>query len=215
MKMHMNHCSTRIKMRTQPAPFRFTAAALVIIPLAVCLYPAGARAYERQIQLGIDGGYSHIERGRNDLPGGGAGLHISYGIDDTWGVFISSFCSFMEPPPRPSDEEIVEAEEAGKELKWGEDTIIVGNVVAGAKYALDVFRVVPFMTLGVGPYFKRNEMGEFRVEWGFKLALGADYMIYRWLSAGAEVAYHGLVTDFMNVPVYLTLLARLSFQFDI
>ncbi len=113
------------------------AVAAVAFGLAVMLAASPARAGEDEWLFGVHG-FGGTMRTSATQWGGGAGLHAAYGLTAAWSIAASAgWRSFaaktdMDGDPVPA-----------RHLAGG---------VAGATFAIDVLRVVPFLTAGVGAY---------------------------------------------------------------
>lgn len=161
-----------------------TVAAAVLATLAAV--PPQARAYERELSLGIEAGFAQAFG--PGLPGARAGLHASYGLDDTWTVAAQLGYSF-----HPADE-----------------PLHVGEVAAELLYVIDVVRVVPYFGVGLS-WFGTLRAGELGGDGGAHLVAGGHYYLSRSWAIGLDVRGHTIFTAIEDFPVYLTATLRLSF----
>ena len=162
------------------ARLRFAAFALAATA------PVAARAYEEQLGVGAAAGYARL-RGGGGAHGVTAELHAAYGLSDVFRARAGLLGS----------------------LHQGGDGALAGAAWAGFDYAFDVLRVIPWAGAGAGVYFARAE-SRTRLHPGASVAIGADYLLSRDLSIGADVRLHAFVDE--NVaPALLTVALRVMF----
>ncbi len=176
-----------------------TQKTLVYTWLAVAsafLTPAVAEAYEEQLTIALDAGYSSIV-GETAAPRGGpgAGIAVGLGIGDAWVV----------------------------QARYGYARHVAGDGLhvhvwgAEALYQLDVTRWVPYFGAGVdalGTMFQ----GAFTPDFAVHGVLGLDFLVNRRWIVGVEVRPYVLPLDIDDVsvdPVYITASARVAWVIDL
>lgn len=168
---------------------RFLILAIVAAGLAT---PGAARALDRQLTLGGDLSYAH-EFIDESGPGVGAGLHVSYGLTDS--VAVGGVVAWANHFDDTADE---------LDLRQ----TITASV--GFYYALDVFRVVPYLGLLMGAAVSVDGEGTHA---GYLLDVrgGADVIVRPSFTTGVELAYQLIVGDEI-LPARLVASVRLSWR---
>lgn len=162
-------------------------AAGVVAAWCTLATPTTARAYEQELSLGLEAGFAYLVG--LDLPGARAGLHASYGVDDTWTLAAQLGYSIHAAEAEPFH--FVEA-------------------AAEILYVIDVVRVVPYFGLGASWFGKLygDEVGAFV---GAHLVGGGHYYLSRSWAIGLDVRGHALLNALDDFPIYLTTTLRISF----
>jgi hypothetical protein len=168
---------------------RFLIAAVVAAGLAA---PCAAWALDRQLTVGGDVSYAH-EFIDESGPGVGAGLHVSYGLTDS--VAVGGAVAWAN-----------HFDDSGDELDLRQTV----TASAGFYYALDVFRVVPYLGLLMGAAVSIDGEGTHA---GYLLDIrgGADVIATPSFTVGVELAYQFIVGDDI-VPARLGASVRLSWR---
>lgn len=154
-------------------------AALAAVPL---LSPSRAEAFERQWHAGADLGYTALLfNGGITQHGFGGGLHLGYGINDTWNLLAEVNTSF-----HPSG-------------GW----LLAGGGV-GAAYVVDILQWVPYVGGVVGAYDvastgkqcgTRNHAACHSVWANLEIPFGIDYTLSRSFSLGLGGRYQLLLSN--------------------
>ncbi|MCC7541865.1 MAG: outer membrane beta-barrel protein [Deltaproteobacteria bacterium] len=152
---------------------------------ALSVAPADARAYEHELSLGIETGIAHALG--PELPGVRAGIHASYGIDDTWAI----------------------AAQLGYSIHPDASPLHVAEAAAELLYVIDVVRVVPYVGVGAS-YFGTLVDQQVGGEGGAHVVGGAHYYLSRAWAVGLDVRGHALFTALEEFPIYVTATLRLS-----
>ena len=171
-------------------------SAWICAVIIVGLLPSSASAYEDQVTVALELGWSGIPNA-SALPRNGIDLGVTagYGINDAWGV--RGLANFN--------------------LLFSEDRRLrTGIVGAEAIYLLDIVRWVPVFGFGVDAMisgFAEESRGDFALH----ALLGFDYVIGpRWL-IGADGRGYWVTTNgasFMDA-FFLTVAARIGIRFDV
>ena len=180
-------------------------AAALLIGAALVLTALPARAEQRELQLGLQPVYGLTYIDERQPSGGGAGMHLSYGITDAVTVQLSGGAT-VHPLSELKDRMLP----AGTLLTWQAGLSLV--------YALDIVRVVPFFEAGVGVLgvqVSTAKKVDNLLNLGVSLGLGADYLINRRWAVGVQVRYHAFLTDLSRLPLYLTVGPRIVLRFGL
>ena len=148
----------------------------VLVLAAWSCLARSAVAFERQWHVGAGVGAAAIAE--PDVKAGPVfGVHGVYGISDVFDVRASLLQSFQ---------------------RYGPEPLRVTAATAGLAYKMDVIRWVPYFGVQVGYYRLRGASppGELRTDdAGLSLDLGIDYAVKRRFALGAELRYHGFLSD--------------------
>ncbi|HRI71588.1 MAG TPA: hypothetical protein PK156_45460, partial [Polyangium sp.] len=167
-------------------------------------WSAKADAYERQWQASLGLGYTHLSNGGGtalkvtSLPGFGASLGISYGLNDSLNLVAHGDFS-MHP---------------------GDAPVLIGGGGVGIGYVIDVLRWVPWLGLTAGAYgvsvggpcvsATGAECTTARL--GLSLPFGLDYQLNRSFSIGAGGRYGLLLFGNQNkVDQTISVFARAQY----
>jgi hypothetical protein len=132
------------------------------------------------------------------------GADVEYGVADAWSARLS-----VGTLAHPVD--------AVKEDMLPEGTRRAITAIVGATYTVDVLRLVPFVSAGVG-LLRWSGPGESgRVTFAMDLGVGADYLLAPRWSVGASAQYLFAPSDLINnaqqfgeFPLAFSLTARVS-----
>ena len=154
---------------------------LLAVLFSMIAWSSKADAYERQWQASLGLGYAHLSNGGGtavqlaSLPGFGASLGLSYGVNDA--LNIIGHADFSMHP--------------------GDTSVLVGGGGVGIAYVLDIVQWVPWLGLTAGAY--GVSIGEPCVSnvsvpcttgrFGLSLPFGLDYQLSRSFSLGAGGRY--------------------------
>jgi len=168
--------------------------ALFVVAL-LSLHSRPARAFDEELQLGLDLAYAvemGIEGERNH--GGGLRGRFRYGLTDAFAVACS--------------------------IGWGAHAVLVSEgahvprnvftVEIGVIYALDIMRIVPYAGVLVGVAFTSGDGQE--AAFSVDLAGGLDLFATQSFSVGLEVAYQLLVAS-EPAPSRLLVSLRLNWHY--
>lgn len=161
--------------------------------------PAGASEDELQVTVGP--GYSALPEIGEGLDGVAGGGEVSYGFSPFWSLALGGY--FGHHFPQTVDD-----------LQF--DGTNVTSVWLAPRFNLDVFVLIPFLTLGPELLVTRGELneGQAEVDAGLRATLGFDYRPSRLWSVGFEVGWHALLTDPLDYPTWVTSLLRVSLYHD-
>lgn len=131
------------------------------------------------------------------------GVDVEYGVTDEWSARLS-----VGTLAHPVDE-VKDVSPAG--------TRRATTALVGATYTIDVLRLVPFVSGGIG-LLRWSGPGESgRLTWAMDLGVGADYLLAPRWSVGASGQYLFAPSDlvsnarqFGEVPLAFSLTARVS-----
>lgn len=180
-----------------PAPARWTCAALLAGVALAAFDPVRARAYERQAGVAIGAGYAAIS---SDAPLPHHGLLLqaegAIGLGDTW-----EFRAL-----------------AGWALHPGEEPL--DRVIGGVEivYLVDVFQWVPFVGLGLDvpvTIHVRSSGTETRADFAAHFVVGLDWLPDRSWALGVELRPTVLLTSLPNDPIWMTVVARCQWLFEV
>ncbi|MBN1946692.1 MAG: hypothetical protein JW797_13540 [Bradymonadales bacterium] len=192
-------------MSRRHGPQRLTRPAL-LFALAVALQAGGiARADSDELQLTIGPGYSSLPELGEGLDGIGGGAELVYGFTPFWSIAAGGFVAYHF-----EDTTVVDPADPPQVL---EATTVV-TAWLGPRFNLDVFVVVPYLSLSPELIVTQGELMEDRDTWelGLRGTVGLDYRPLRHWSLGFEVSYHSYLTQPLDYPVYLSTLFRLSYH---
>lgn len=170
----------------------------------VAAWSCEAEAYERQWQAAFGLGYSQLYNGggttaaKGILPGFGANLGLSYGINDAWNVIGRADFSFQP----------------------GATPVFVAGGGAGIAYVLDVLQWVPWLgvtvdgygVMALDPCVATNDLSCSNGRLGFSGLGGIDYQVSRSFSIGGVARYGVLLLGNQNA-VDQTLAVSLRAQY--
>lgn len=164
----------------------------------------GARAVEREHQVGLDVGGAALVVSDKPSPDVGAalGAHYTYGLSDQFLLMVRATVSPVAPDERADSARTPTDRPAG---------LVEGAV--GMGYVLDVLRWVPYAGLLVGgcALYGGTLGGSPRVLPALSLALGLDYRVDRTWSVGASLhqsaftepgTYPSLTQAFAHVDIH-------------
>jgi len=190
---------------------------LLLGSVGVLLTAQTAWAEQREFTLGLQPQYGLTYLENRQASGGGASLHVAYGITDAVGVQLLAGATAHPLSPIEPEDASMKGDPGGDLASW--------HASAGVVYALDVVRIVPFFEANIGVlglYRSSNPSGnqkaptiEHALNVGASLGLGADYLITRRISVGVALRYHAFLTDLARIPIYLTVGPRVSLRFGI
>lgn len=172
-----------------------------VLCAALCCAPRPAAGEEGELLLSLSPVYAVIDWDARQPSGGGATLEVAWGLTESVWLRGTGFYS-VHP---------VDADEAAQ-LPSG--AMQVGGAFAGITYAFDVLRIIPYVDVGLGAIYARGAGQEPKLDLGFALGLGADYLYTRRVSFGIFVRYHSFVTNITSIPVYLYAGPRVSLRWD-
>jgi hypothetical protein len=150
-------------------------------------------------------GYASLPNVGSGLDGIGGGGEASYGLSAFWSLAAGAFFGHH----------------FGDTVKTGDTTTTyrptdVTSIWLGPRFNLDVFAIVPFVSLAPEILLTHGELqpDQDRLDYGLRAVLGFDYRPQRHWSAGLEVDYHAFLRDPLTYPVFVSVLVRLSFYYD-
>jgi hypothetical protein len=160
-----------------------------------------AVASEGELQVTAGPGYTALPGLGEGLDGVGGGLELSYGLSPFWSLSAGSFL----------------AHHFGQTV--GEQTFEATRVTSvwiAPRFNLDVFVLIPFVSLGPELLFTDGERheGQEALDFAVRATLGFDYRPVRRWSLGFEVGWHALLRDPLDYPKWVTTLFRLSYHHD-
>jgi hypothetical protein len=174
----------------------------LIFLIGVVLSPKIINGYERNTGFGGEIGYCASDRAESGLPelvhGGALGLHLTYGITETWGISLEGNLDWYPPyQTYVLDQVIVETEDGDTDtlVGWVHGPWIGSSFLTSATasiiYMIDIMRVLPYVAVGLNAsrsilksgarYYKGSELG-------LRVSVGADYMFSP--ISGAGLALH-------------------------
>jgi hypothetical protein len=196
------------------------AVPLVACACAAAILPLGAAATEIEGPFGVEvgGGYANTAPRTaaypNSLNGGAARARLSYDLTDALGVAAVAQISWFESR-RPLVE--IEYEDETGALVTG---VAYGDAITrtrlqelglGLIYALDVLRVVPFLSAGVSSLREVERAGSREVT-GYDVVLwmevGADLAVTERFRVGASAIFDLFLTERTELSGQTTFLVR-------
>jgi opacity protein-like surface antigen len=161
----------------------------VLVVAVLLLFAPRVHAFERQWHAGVDVGYAGLSWNDTVHSGFGGGLHLAYGLTDSYNLMVEvggsthSVCS-------------------------GCSSLFAGHAAAGVGYTLDVISWVPYAGLLVGGYrFSGADLESAQAKLGFQAALGLDFRPNRSCAVGVQLRYHTFAADPFQTH-YVTTFAR-------
>jgi hypothetical protein len=169
----------------------------MIVATALFFAPRGARAFERQWHVGVDGGYAvWLDSAAS---GFGGGAHAAYGLSD-------SFNAMLELAVTRHPSASVRAGSDENAPSFSVETIASG--AAGIAYTIDIARAVPYVGVLAGMY----SLGELSgVSPGGQVALGLDYQLERNWAIGAQLRFHAVYHPDTGALPYTTTFLRAEY----
>jgi len=158
--------------------------------LALAAAAGTARAGEDQWQLTLMPAYAVVDFDARAPSGGGAAAELGYGLSDAWTVRSTVVVS-------------AHAADADKDKMLPAGTLTVLGGFAGVRYALDVLRTVPYIDVGLGFLWARGAGSSSSTNLSYEAAIGFDRLQSPRWSWGLQVAYHGFLPNYSQLPVYL------------
>lgn len=177
---------------------RAGSCALVALGL-VLVHTREARAFERQQNFGVDGGFTLLQTQNNGSNvGGGFAFHYTYGLSDAINLCAETQYSILAQQNNPSSPRDVPG--------------YVGSATIGAQYVFDVLRWVPYVGALAGPYMMGGGTisGE-SFQFGAQVEAGLDYQITRSFAIGAAYHEHFMLTAMSTYPLYFNVFARAEY----
>lgn len=177
------------------------AAALLAVALASG--PTARAAGEDEWQLTARVGGANATGNPASPWGLAAGGELEYGVTDEWSARLS-----IGTVAHPVDA-VKDVSPAGTRRAM--------TAMLGATYTIDILRLVPFVSGGVG-LLRWSGPGESgRLTWAMDLGVGADYLMTPRWSMGASAQYLFAPSDLINnarqfgeAPLAFSLTARIS-----
>jgi hypothetical protein len=179
---------------------------LVLVALAL----AGARparaAGEDEWQLSARLGGANATGSPFSPWGLAAGLDVEYGLTDAWSA-------------RATVETLAHPVDAVKDVSPAGTRRAIAAIL-GATYTVDVIRLVPYITGGLGILRWTGPGEDGRLTMALDLGVGADYLLTPRWAVGASALYLFAPSDLLNnfrefgeVPLAFSLTARVSHAF--
>jgi hypothetical protein len=177
---------------------------LYVVPIALLLASArGARAFERQQHIGVDGGFTLLninDKSTSDL-GATFGIHYAYGLSDAFNLVAEAQHQIVALNQQLDDPSTPHTRPA-----------FVSSGTIGAQYIFDVLRWVPYVGALAGPYFMGGgTIDNLKVLFGAQVEVGLDFQLTRNLAVGAAYHEHFMLTDMSTYPVFFNVLARVEY----
>jgi hypothetical protein len=148
--------------------------------LGLALTMAGARtvrAAEGEGLAAVSAGFATARADGRWAPGAGGCVAVQYGLDDSWSAGARLSGSW-----HPVDGAAGRPDGLVRSLGGS----------AGVTYALDVLRVVPFLSAELAVQNLGGAVRDARTDLGVELGGGADYLLDRRWSVGVDLAYRVL-----------------------
>lgn len=176
---------------------RLAPLAALVLAAGAALLPSRALAYEDELTVDVGVGYAHaFASGAVPSSGVPLALTASVGLNDVWTLRATATYA----------------------LHPGDPTVQIGVLGAELLYIVDILEIVPYFGAGVDALASLSH-GELGADFAAHLVLGADYLLSRSAYVGVDLRSYLLVSDLFatnpRFPVYLTVLARVGFVFDL
>jgi len=149
------------------------------VGLALGLGPARAGAFERQWHVGGGLGAGFFSDGETHA-GPLLGVHAAYGLSDMFDARVEGLAAWHS--------------RGGQSVE-----LMAGS--AGLAYKVDILQWIPYVGMQLGYYHLAGDdlPGELsNDELGLSVDLGLDYAYSRSFGLGAELRYHGFLSDPMS-----------------
>ena len=205
---------------------RYLPPVALTVAIILIFFPSRGAGFAKQLLLGGEVGYSGTFLSKDVFPyvfdGLALGAHLTYGITSVVGVCIEG--SFdLHKDHVTAEKQVVVNEDNEQELKWVEGPKVtnyfLSTTALSVVYAIDVLRVVPFLTAGiVGARIDRRVDGEHEKDFeaGLRFSLGFDYALLKHLALGAMVLtdrfYFGTSPHERRMAFMVRISAGLSFD---
>jgi hypothetical protein len=158
------------------------------------------------LQVTFTPGYANLERVGTGQDGMTTGLEVNTSLSPFWSIFSGGNFSHH------FQHQHVDSDDTTK-------TIDVTDIITywiGARYALDLFIIVPY--LGLAPAVIHT-LGDPPVElnsteFALRGTFGFDYRPEPHFSVGLELSSYTFFRDFLSAPDYMTAVLRLSWHHD-
>lgn len=177
-------------MRWRVAPATLPTVRLLVCSLLVLGGAGTAHAGDEQWQVTLVPAYAVVDFDARSPSGVGAAAELGYGLSDAWTVRTTVVLS-----AHPAD--------ADKSKMLPEGTLTVLGGFAGLRYAFDVLKTVPYLDLGLGFLWAQGAGGRSSTNLSYEAAIGFDHLESPRWSWGLQVAYHGFLPNYSQLPVYL------------
>ncbi|HEV8324122.1 MAG TPA: hypothetical protein VG389_21065 [Myxococcota bacterium] len=151
---------------------RRAGVAAAFAAAVVCAAPAAVRADAGEWRFGVDAFGAALHPPGVWQLGAGAGVHAAYGLSTAWSLAASASWRAVLPATDLNGDPVTAKHLAG--------------AVVGATFALDVFRIVPFLTAGAGAYVVGSKEGV-RLAPAAELGLSLEYLLTRSIAVGVEL----------------------------
>ena len=168
---------------------------LVLVGLA-----QNAHAGEEEWQVTLTPAYAVVDFDTRTPSGAGLAVDVGYGITESLTVRAAVAWS-----AHPVDE--------NKMRKLGGGTLQVTGAFGGIRYAFDLLRTVPYLNLGLGAIYASGPDPD-STNFSYEAAIGFDRLMSRRWAWGAIAAYHGFVSNYSKLPVYLYVGPNISFRWE-
>ena len=168
--------------------------------------PTLAHGSGNELQLTAGPGYAPLPEIGDGLDGVGGGVEVTYAFTAFWSLAAGAFVG-------PHFEDVVEPDDPENDPEIFSATTVT-NIWLGPKFCLDIFTVVPYVSLSPEVLLTDGELqgDQSEVDFGLRWTLGFDYRPRRQWSAGFEVNYHSFLRQPLDYPVYITTMFRVSFH---
>ena len=182
----------------------------VLLPICIfaafLLFAPSLFASDNELQLTVGPGYSALPEIGDGMNGIGGGIEVSYSFTAFWSVVSGGFTGFHF-------QHQVDAEDPDDEPEIFEDTTVTA-IWLGPRFSLDVFSVIPFVSLAPELLLTSGELQpeQEELDFGLRWTLGFDYRPARNWSLGFEVNYHSFLEQPLDYPVFITTMFRFSFH---
>jgi hypothetical protein len=214
--------ATRKAIHPKPALSKALATALALMGLLL-LSPA-AHGFSKTLLIGPDVGYSGTFLSKKTFPyvfdGVSLGAHLTYGITSFFGVDIEGAFD-LHKDYQTLHEDVVENEDGTVGWAWIKGPKItkyyLTSWAASLVYALDVLRVVPYLTAGAtGARIDRRWDGKHRADYevGLRLGIGFDFGVFKYFGLGAIVFSDWYYKGTSNHNRRVAFMLRISLAYD-
>lgn len=203
---------------------QFIVQFLIVFILGFWCVPRSSFGFAGQLGAGVDAGYSATFKSGDASPdmldGLAVGAHLTYGITKSFGL---SFEANFDWHP----DYIMQTLQAYQE----EEEVVVGyldsaavtrcfltSVAASVVYAIDITRVVPYLSLGLVGTRSDQEINSRHIaeyDLGIRIGFGFTYAVFDYLLLGAALHSDTYLLSTTPYNTRIAVLGQVTFVFDV
>ncbi len=200
---------------------------IAVLATIICLCsPVPVLGYGGNLGLGVAGGYVTTgrlgERPPATVDGGGFGVHLTYGFNESWGLCLEGNFDWHAPYTVYVLDEIADETEDETTVGYVEGATVersfATSIALSVLYIVDVMRLMPYLGAGVIGARYNQKWGQTPIvgyDLGFRVTIGADFALLEYLSVGVVLHNDNYLVGNSDFYTRLEIMARVTFIFDV